>query len=204
MANTRWLDTYLEEIEKIHANESSSIIKFLRILFENSNFFEEPKELSKHFDELTELYSISIFAHEIFYLVNIYDQHNPSYFHSICLRILSFNCFNMLLDEESDKENDGYIKLLDLPMYWYTDHDKYIKEFIDTEGVVLYSSVLTALCLQLLNMESSTKHYETVKNFVKQHKEKKFAQNVLKCCFFGDEQTEKSDTFAAFGDIDCN
>ena len=184
MSTISWLEKYLEDTTKIQTNESESIIKLLRVLFENSDIFENSLELDEHFNKITDLHSISILAHEIFYLANRHDQHNPSiYVYSICLRLLAFNCFNVILNEGSK-----HIKLVDSKMYWYTDHKKYLNELANGESIVIYSSVLTSLCLQLLNMGSNTNHFAAVKDFVKRHKNKKFAQDVYARCLFDDEQ----------------
>ncbi len=77
MSTISWLEKYLKDTTKIQTNESESIIKLLRVLFENSDIFENSLELDEHFNKITELHSISILAHEIFYLTNRHDQHNP-------------------------------------------------------------------------------------------------------------------------------
>lgn len=180
MSNPSWIDKYLENTSKIRTDESDKIIEFLCILFKDSNFILDNSELSRRFDEFNNLESLSILAHEIFYLVNIYDQqHDSSYYHSVCLRLLAFNCFTILLAEDGED-----IQLVDSEMFWYTDHEKYLSEIINENKIILYSSVLSTLCLQLLHMGSETKHYLTVKNFVEQYKDKKFAQYIYECCSF--------------------
>lgn len=180
MSNGEWLNAYLDDAANlIQSKEGTNIVKLLRQLFEDPGAFFSSKELDNALEQFTDLRSISILGHEIFYLANIYDRHDPIYYNSTCLRLLSFYCLALLLDEEDEK-----IKLLDLPMDWYIDHKDYLKPLnvANDQATPYYSSVITSLCLQLLHMGTHTKHYQVVKEFVEQHQDKKFSQDILERC----------------------
>ncbi len=186
MSDVSWLDDFLDDTAKIQITENELIVNLLHNLFDKSDSFFTSPELDERFNEVTELHSISILAHEIYYLVNRYEHHDPSYYRSVCLRLLAIRCFMLLLDEKKD-DVDIRIQQLDLHMNCYTDHTKYLNEIAYGENIVLCSSVLTSLCLQLLHMGSSTKHFSIVKTFVIQNKNQKFAQDVLNYCFLENE-----------------
>lgn len=184
MSDVLWLDEFLDDTAKIQTNDNKLIVNFLRNLFVKPESFFTSSELDDNFNELTELKSVSIIAHEIYYLANRYDHHNSSYYRAVCLRLLAIRCFMLLFEEI---RNDVDIQQLDLNMNCYTDHKKYLNEIANGENIALYSSVLTSVCLQLINMGSSTKHFIIVKSFVIQNKNKKFAQDVLNYCFLENE-----------------
>lgn len=125
MSDVSWLDEFLDDTINIQINDNNLIVNFLRNLFVKPESFFTSSELDDNLNELTELKSVSIISHEIYYLANRYDHHNSSYYRSVCLRLLAIRCFMLLFEEI---RNDVDIQQLDLNMNWYTAVYQYIFE----------------------------------------------------------------------------